>query len=64
MGFFKPRLLLPPATLEALRAEELRYVIHHELQHVRHKDLLVNWLLQVVLCLHWMNPFAWIAAPV
>lgn len=61
IGLFRPRLLLPPAILDRLSQQELRYVIHHELEHVRHHDLLVNWLLQILLCLNWMNPFVWLA---
>jgi len=61
IGLFRPRLLLPPSILLSLSQEELRYVIHHELEHVRHHDLIVNWLLQILLCLNWLNPFVWIA---
>jgi len=61
VGVFRPRLLLPPAARMNLTPAQLRLVVHHELEHVRHHDVAQNWLLHAVLCLHWMNPLAWFA---
>ena len=33
----------------------------HELGHVRRHDLLTNWMLAIIRCLHWWNPIYWIA---
>ncbi len=59
IGLFRPRLLLPATTVAALAPGELRLVVHHELEHVRHHDLFFNWVFLVVTSIHWMNPFVW-----
>ncbi|MCU0726908.1 MAG: M56 family metallopeptidase [Planctomycetes bacterium] len=60
-GFFRPRLLLPDASVRALGPARLRDVLLHEMEHIAHHDAAANWFLHAVLCLHWMNPFAWLA---
>ncbi|MCP3860329.1 MAG: M56 family metallopeptidase, partial [Phycisphaeraceae bacterium] len=61
-GFLRPRLLLPESALRELGPDQLGDVIRHELEHLRHHDVAWNWFLQALVCLHWMNPFVWIAA--
>jgi beta-lactamase regulating signal transducer with metallopeptidase domain/outer membrane lipoprotein-sorting protein len=60
-GFWRKRLLLPDGLVEQLSREELRHVLHHELAHVRRRDLELNWLLAVLQILHWFNPVLWFA---
>jgi bla regulator protein BlaR1 len=59
-GCLRPRLLLPSAAVEQLNARQLRHVFVHELMHVRHQDIAINWLLVVVHAAHWFNPLVWI----
>ena len=61
-GFAHPRLLLPPGLTAKLSDEELRYVVRHELGHLRRRDLLAHGLMQVAVALHWFNPLVWLSA--
>ncbi|WP_306599455.1 M56 family metallopeptidase [Geothrix sp. 21YS21S-2] len=60
-GFIRPRLLLPPALVEGLSDEELRFVLLHELAHLKRLDIHVGWLCAALQLLHWFNPLVWIA---
>lgn len=55
-GCFQPRLVLPERLLSALSQAELRHVFLHEMAHIRHRDLALNWLLCALEALHWFNP--------
>lgn len=55
-GALRPALLLPPLTLARFGPERLRPMILHELSHVRAGDLVLNWLVAAVHCLHWYHP--------
>ena len=58
-GIFRPRLLIPVDVLEEFNSEQLNHVFVHELFHYKRKDVLVNWLTQSLLILHWFNPILW-----
>lgn len=53
MGFHRPMIVLPGTSW---KQEELRYVLLHELTHLKRRDIFYKWLMQLVLCLHWFNP--------
>jgi beta-lactamase regulating signal transducer with metallopeptidase domain len=55
-GFFRPRILLPPALAEKLSALELRQVVLHEMEHLRRADDWTNLLQKVALVLFPLNP--------
>ena len=57
LGFLSPRIYLP----HGLSARERGYIILHERTHIRRHDHLVKLAAYLVLCLHWFNPFAWVA---
>lgn len=59
IGFFRPRIVLPDGGLEE---KELSYIFMHELIHYRQKDLFYKWLIQIVVCVHWFNPFVYLLA--
>ncbi|MBK9138221.1 MAG: redoxin domain-containing protein [Verrucomicrobia bacterium] len=59
-GVFRPRLLLPPGFLRDFSRQELRFVLLHELAHVRRRDLAFNWLVTGLQVLHWFNPLLWL----
>lgn len=61
-GVFRPVLLLPIGMTRSFSIEELRYVILHELWHLRRMDVAVSWALSAVQTLHWFNPLVWFAA--
>jgi len=60
-GFLKPRLLLPERALRKLDDRELRMIFLHELAHVKHGDILLNWIIIFARRLHWFNPLVWLA---
>ena len=57
LGVFRPRIYLP----KDLPREERKLVLMHEFVHVRRKDALVKMLCFLITCVHWFNPFAWLA---
>ncbi len=60
-GYFRPKLLVPPGLLDDLPREELRFILLHELAHVKKHDIAVNWLLIALSAAHWFNPLVWFA---
>lgn len=60
-GFVRPRLLIPNAMLAQADIEALRYILLHELAHLRRQDILMNWLAAWVQVVHWFNPVLWYA---
>lgn len=59
-GIFHPAIYLTPEATEA--QENLHYVLRHEKVHYKHRDNLWSLIRTVCLCLHWYNPFVWLAA--
>ncbi|HUV67595.1 MAG TPA: M56 family metallopeptidase, partial [Sedimentisphaerales bacterium] len=60
-GFVRPRLLLPHGMIETLSRQELRYVLLHELAHLKRHDIYAGWLMSLLQILHWFNPLVWLA---
>ncbi|MDP4093211.1 MAG: M56 family metallopeptidase [Bacillota bacterium] len=58
-GFIKPKLLLPYDILEKSSTTDLKYIIMHELAHLKRKDTAVNWLIIFIKILYWFNPVIW-----
>ncbi len=57
LGLLRPKIYLP----SSLSEREREYSILHEQRHIRRRDHLVKPLAFLALCLHWMNPLAWLA---
>ncbi len=57
IGFFRPRIVLPVRKLED---KELSYIFVHELTHYKQRDMFYKWLIQIVVCAHWFNPFIYL----
>ncbi len=57
IGFFRPRIILPACELDD---KELSYIFAHELIHYKQKDMFYKWLIQIVVCTHWFNPFVYL----
>jgi len=60
-GWIRPMLLLPADFLSTFTREQLRYVVLHELAHLRRSDVLVNWIAAAAHALHWFNPLVRLA---
>ncbi len=37
-------------------ADQFRYIFNHELAHIKRTDVAMNWLMHVLVILHWFNP--------
>ena len=58
-GFIRPRILLPADLVQELPPERLRYILLHELAHLKRRDILTGWILAFLQALHWFNPLVW-----
>ena len=56
-GVLYPRIYLPTY----LKTQERRYIILHEQAHIKRCDNIVKLAACLILCIHWFNPFVWIA---
>ena len=56
LGFWHPRILLPPGLLEALNPAELHQVLLHETEHLRRSDDWTNLLQKLALVIFPLNP--------
>lgn len=57
IGFFKPIILIPLASLNHLSTQQMEAILLHELAHIRRHDYLLNIILQVVEISLFFNPF-------
>jgi beta-lactamase regulating signal transducer with metallopeptidase domain len=55
-GWLRPWILLPEETLGELSDKELRFILLHELMHLKSGDAAMNWGLIFLRALHWPNP--------
>lgn len=53
IGLRKPVIIIPKEETDIPR---LKMMLHHELIHIKRKDLWIKWLYQILLCIHWFNP--------
>ena len=53
------RIVLPDALLEGVDDQELRWVVAHELAHIKRHDHLVRWLEWLACVSSWWNPVVW-----
>ena len=61
-GFFRPMILFPEEMLARLSAGQLRWVLLHELAHIRRRDLQTAFVQRLAVILHFYNPVVWVAA--
>ncbi len=57
MGFLNPKIYIPLG----LDRETESYVLMHERTHLKRGDHLVKLFAFGLLCVHWFNPFVWVA---
>ncbi len=57
IGFIKPVILIPVASINHLTTEQLEAVILHELAHIKRADYLVNLIQSVIEISLFFNPF-------
>lgn len=57
IGFIKPVILIPFASLNNLSGEQLEAIILHELSHIKRNDYITNIVLSVIETILFFNPF-------
>ena len=57
LGLMWPRIYIPSDVPILERA----FILAHERNHIRRGDHVIKLLAWIALCIHWLNPFAWIA---
>jgi len=60
-GWWRPKVLLPNELLPRLEAQQLVYVLRHELMHIRRRDYLWDRLATLGCYVVFFNPCAWLA---
>lgn len=56
-GLLRPRLLLPH---ERYDVQDLRYILRHELCHLKRRDMLLKLVLLAANAMHWFNPVVYL----
>lgn len=64
IGFFKPVILLPVATVNQLSMEQVESIILHELAHIRRMDYLWNLTAAIIETILFFNPFVYLLTAV
>ncbi|WP_206870899.1 M56 family metallopeptidase [Clostridium zeae] len=55
-GLFKPRIIISKDLFNKLLDEEKKYILLHELVHLKQKDIFINWITIILSLLNWFNP--------
>lgn len=54
-GLFNPKILIPINAAD-VSDKEFKYVIMHELSHLKNKDIFINWIIALLSVIYWFNP--------
>ncbi|MBZ9633663.1 M56 family metallopeptidase [Clostridium sp. FP1] len=55
-GIIRPKILISENIINRLTPEELRFVILHEVTHIKRKDLVINVIIMLLQVIYWFNP--------
>lgn len=58
-GFLKPRIYLPIHLISDYHANDMRYMLLHELAHYKSKDAFANYFMNIICILYWFHPLVW-----
>lgn len=61
VGLFRPCIVLPIQMISGLQDKDIRFILLHELQHYRHRDIAVNYLMCLARIIYWFHPLVWLA---
>ncbi len=59
VGLFNPCIYLPIHLISDYNANDIRYMLMHELEHYKYKDAFANYLMNIIGVLYWFNPLVW-----
>lgn len=57
IGFFKPVILIPIASLNQLTVNQLEAIILHEISHIKRNDYIINLFISLIDTILFFNPF-------
>ncbi|WP_066193131.1 MULTISPECIES: BlaR1 family beta-lactam sensor/signal transducer [Gracilibacillus] len=60
-GLRKTFIVLPVNVEEWLSKEDIKHIFLHELNHIKYKDILTNYLMVFFQIIYWFNPLIWLA---
>lgn len=60
-GIANARIIIPDFLADESHSRELKYVITHELVHIKHYDNITRLFAVLALCIHWFNPLIWLS---
>jgi len=61
VGATQSHIILPTSIIDKLSKAELRFILLHELAHLKRRDLYINWITSFLQIIHWFNPLIWYA---
>lgn len=61
IGAFKTFIILPTQIMKLLSTKDANYIILHELNHYKNKDILINYVMCLFQILYWFNPLVFLA---
>lgn len=56
IGVFKPAIVFPSSDKLNLKSDDNKFILKHELLHIKNGDLLLKFLTLFALAVHWYNP--------
>lgn len=59
-GILKVKILIPEYLLTCLSKNDLKFIIHHELCHLKRLDNITNYLILIYKTIYWFNPLIYI----
>ena len=60
-GFITPRIYFPVHLLEELSTQQVELIIEHEQHHIKQQHLWLNLIWDVLVCVLWFNPLAYLS---
>lgn len=60
-GIVHPSIILPATIRQNMSDSEIRYILLHELQHYKSRDIYYNYVICLSSIIYWFHPFVWIA---
>lgn len=61
-GVFRPVVMLPAALAQKKDKYEMRLILLHELMHIKHADIAVTYMLNIINIVYLFNPLVWVMA--
>jgi len=55
-GCINPKILIPSKVAANISDEEFKYILMHELAHLKKKDIFINWVITLLSVIYWFNP--------